>query len=41
MNKTSKTVTIKANTQKGTESVKISAFINNPNGGQTAGPIIQ
>ena len=41
MNKTSKTVTIKANTQKGTESVRISAFINNPNGGQPAGPIIQ
>jgi len=43
MNKTSKTVTIKANTQRGTESVKISAFINNPNGGSKApaGPIIQ
>ena len=43
MNKTSKTVTIKANTQGGTESVKISAFINNPNGGSKApaGPIIQ
>ena len=41
MNKTSKTVTIKANTQKGTESVRISAFINNPNGGKPAGPIIQ
>ena len=41
MNKTSKTVTIKANTQKGTESVRISAFINNPNIGKPAGPIIQ
>ena len=43
MNKTSKTVTIKANTQKGTESVRISAFINNPTGGlkSPGGPIIQ
>ena len=43
MNKTSKTVTIKANTQRGTESVRISAFINNPNGGAKppAGPVIQ
>ena len=43
MNKTSKTVTIKANTQRGTESVRISAFINNPNNGlkPPAGPIIQ
>jgi len=43
MNKTSKTVTIKANTQRGTESVRISAFINNPNGAKKppAGPVIQ
>ena len=32
INKTSKTVTIKANTQSGTESVRISAFINKPGG---------
>ena len=43
MNKTSKTVTIKANTQRGTESVRISAFINKPGGSGTppAGQIIQ
>ena len=41
MNKTSKTVTIKANTQRGTESVRISAFINKPGGSTPAGPIIQ
>ena len=42
MNKTSKTVTIKANTQRGTESVRISAFINKPDGvAAPAGPIIQ
>ena len=42
MNKTSKTVTIKANTQRGTESVRISAFINKPGGiAAPAGPIIQ
>ena len=44
MNKTSKTVTIKANTQRGTESVRISAFINKPGAGippAAAGPIIQ
>tara|TARA_B100000683_G_scaffold61589_1_gene59934 strand:+ start:76 stop:552 length:477 start_codon:yes stop_codon:yes gene_type:complete len=42
MNKTSKTVTIKANTQRGTESVRISAFINKPGGvAPPAGPIIQ
>ena len=42
MNKTSKTVTIKANTQRGTESVRISAFINKHGGiAPPAGPIIQ
>ena len=42
INKTSKTVTIKANTQSGTESVRITAFINKPNGsGIPAGPVIQ
>ena len=41
-NKTSKTVTIKANTKSGSESVRISAFINKPgNGSKPAGPIIQ
>ena len=42
MNKTSKTVTIKANTQRGTESVRISAFINKLGGvAPPAGPVIQ
>ena len=42
INKTSKTVTIKANTQSGTESVRITAFINKPNGSSIpAGPVIQ
>tara|TARA_Y100000739_G_scaffold229980_1_gene248138 strand:- start:10882 stop:11358 length:477 start_codon:yes stop_codon:yes gene_type:complete len=41
-NKTTKTVNITANTQSGTEVVKITAFINNPNSaGKPAGPIIQ
>lgn len=39
-NKTSKTVTIKANTRSGTESVRITAFINSDKSTK-AGPIIQ
>ena len=42
INKTSKTVTIKANTKNGTESVRISAFISKPgSSSKPAGPIIQ
>ena len=41
LNKTSKTVTIKANTQTGTESVRISAFINKPGSASPGSPIIQ
>ena len=41
INKTSKTVTIKANTQSGTESVRISAFINKPGGIAPPGDISQ
>ena len=42
INKTSKTVTIKANTKSGTESVRISAFISKPgSSSKPAGPIIQ
>ena len=41
LNKTSKTVTIKANTQNGTESVRISAFINKPGSASPGSPIIQ
>jgi len=40
VNKTSKTVTIKANTKSGTESVRITAFINSDKSAK-AGPIIQ
>jgi uncharacterized membrane protein len=39
-NKTTKTVTINANTQKGTESVRIMAFINKANGVSPSGPLI-
>ena len=41
INKTSKTVTIKANTQSGTESVRISAFINKPGVASAGSPIIK
>ena len=42
INQTSKTVTIKANTKSGTESVRISAFISKPgSSSKPAGPIIQ
>ena len=40
-NKTTKTVTVNANTQNGAESVRIMAFINKPNsGGSPAGMVI-
>ena len=39
-NKTTKTVTINSNTQKGTESVRIMAFINKANGVSPSGPLI-
>tara|TARA_B100001109_G_C18778491_1_gene434244 strand:+ start:299 stop:769 length:471 start_codon:yes stop_codon:yes gene_type:complete len=39
-NKTSKTVTVKANTRSGTETVRITAFINSDKSSK-AGPIIQ
>ena len=38
-NKTSKTVTIKANTKSGNESVRISAFINKPGVPMAPGPV--
>ena len=38
VNKTSKTVTISANTKSGKETVKISAFINNPNASSKPSP---
>ena len=38
-NKTSKTVTIKANTQSGNESVRITAFINKPGVPMAPGPV--
>mgnify|MGYP001387649753 FL=1 len=38
-NKTSKTVTIKSNTQSGNESVRISAFINKPGVPMAPGPV--
>jgi hypothetical protein len=38
-NKTSKTVTIKSNTQSGNESVRITAFINKPGIPMAPGPV--